>query len=209
MIVGNTVSGAYQSPYPTNLSLLGLATALSTQLMWTDVTPFVIPYPWNPPVFFDLPDNFAYWPLTATRFEQAKPVRRLIDEFRCLRENWDGYGAAAICEQVCNNAQRFIDIIDASPVGLPIPNVAPMPTGTISFEWETEHAEAYLEIGTTRFSGFIKPNRQEPTFFEGHVGYLDQQIVSDLQRGIYGPAMYSAPITEIHIRAPGHERLAA
>lgn len=209
MIVGNTVSGAYQCRYPTNLSLLGLATALSIQLTWTDATPIVIPYPWNLPAFFDLPDNFAYSPLTATRFEQAKPVWRLIDEFRCLKENWDGYGAAAICDQVCRNAQRFIDIIVASPVGLPIPNVAPMPTGTISFEWETEHAEAYLEIGSTRFSGFVKSNRQETTFFEGHVEHLNQQIVSDLHRGIYGPAMYSAPITEIHIQAPGHERLAA
>lgn len=156
------------------------------------------------------PGHSGFWVPTATRLEEAKSARFSIDEFAGLHENWDGYGAAAISDQVCQNARHFVDMVEATPFGIPAPDISPKPTGTISFEWEAPRAEAYFEIGNTRYSGFIKTDQAEAFFFQGHTDFLDYQIPTLIQSGIAGPPPTSAPtITEIHTQTPWHERLAA
>ncbi|HTV46162.1 MAG TPA: hypothetical protein VMF05_12680 [Stellaceae bacterium] len=153
--------------------------------------------------------NVIYWVPTATRLEEAKSIRFSIDQFATLNANWDGYGASPIAEPARENARHFVDMIEATPFGLPAPDVSPTPAGTISFEWEAPHAEAYLEIGNTRYSGFIKfDQEQQPFLLQGHADSMDQQIVTLIQTAIAGPPTTSAPtITEMQTQ--WHERLAA
>jgi hypothetical protein len=153
--------------------------------------------------------GFVYCFPTATQLEETKVARKSIDAFRTLRENWDGYGAAAISPIACDNARYFIDLIEAAPFGLPAPELSPTPAGTISFEWEGSHAEAYLEIGNTRYSGFIKIDyEQEPAFLQGYVECMDHQIIRSIRIAIAQPLTTSAPaITEI--QTAWHEQLLA
>jgi hypothetical protein len=192
MIDANAVSGAYQLSDQINLFRLDLGPILSRQ-EWIDGGRVKLG------LFFNLNDIFApAGAAIATRLEEAKTALHSIDEFASLEENWDGYGASPISSQVRGHAQRFIKMIEASSSGLPVPEVSPMPSGTISFEWETQNTEAYLEIGNTRYSGFIKTNRQQTVFLQGLAEDLDQQTVSLIQRAISAPAKPTAPITEIY-----------
>jgi hypothetical protein len=161
-------------------------------------------------IVYEPAESFMYWVPTATRLEEAKSVRRSVDEFAQLRENWDGYGASPISDQAHENARRFIDLIEAAPFDVPAPEVSPQPSGTISFEWEMPYAEVYLEIGNTLYSGFIKTEDEQPLFLHGDADSVDQQIVALIQNAIAGPSAYSVPtITEIRTQPEWHELLAA
>ena len=136
--------------------------------------------------FPDFPLGHIYLNAVATRFEEAKSARNSIEEFSTLTANWDGYGASPISHMACANARYFVDLIEATPFGLPPPDVAPTPVGTISFEWEAPHAEAYVEIGNSRYSGFIKVRDEEKAIYlEGAAelyGSANCELYSDSYR---------------------------
>jgi hypothetical protein len=152
-----------------------------------------------------------YSPFTATRLQEVKTARQLIDEFKTLKDNWDGYGASAISDLACGHAQRFINMIEGIR-GLPIPEISPTPSGTIACEWQTHGVEAYLEIGNTRYSGFIKRNGQDSLLFQGNANFLDerdQQVIAAIRSAISPPPIQSTAITEIHTRLRQYELVAA
>lgn len=144
----------------------------------------------------------------AARLEEIKSARHNIEEMACLKENWDGYGASSISPQARDNALYLISLIEAVPYGVPIPEISPTPNGTISFEWETSHAGAYIEIGNTRYSGFITTGQQQTAFFEGQADSLDPQIIVLVQRAMSLAPAHPASITEIYTQTSKHEHLA-
>ncbi len=89
-----------------------------------------------------------------------------VRSFSKLREGWDGYGATSIKSATIENAANFLDGIHLPPL-LGTPFVAPHPNGTITFEWESPFGEAYLEIGQTRYSFYVKPIVGKAIFLEG------------------------------------------
>jgi hypothetical protein len=145
----------------------------------------------------------------AMRYEEYRCLSQGIDSFGELLDNWDGYGASSISAQARNNALGFVRVIEAYPFAMPRPDILPKPTGTISFEWETAHAEAYIEIGNTRYSGFIKRGWQQPIFLQGQADAMDQQLVAVVQNSILPPPMHPAAITEIRTGKARYELLAA
>jgi hypothetical protein len=229
VIYVNTVSGAYQSPPHFNLYRAELEPVFASYKSWADaisanaswimfglnsqfysrelaLEPIVASFKsWiETSLFPDPTDTFSYWPSTAMRLEEAKTARNLLEEFIALKQNWDGYGASPISDEARGHARRFVDMIEAAPGAPPMPEISPMPSGTISFEWETPRVHAYLEIGSTLYSGFIK-TEQGPLLLQGSADYLDQHIVSLIQRAISAPVSLSAPITEIHRQVPQYD----
>jgi hypothetical protein len=201
VIAENAVTeGFYKRRLQSNSTRFGLAPIFAA---WSDIANTAIGQ------FFILAEEVtSYFVPAATRIEHAKAARRAIKELANLNENWDGYGAAPISEQTRANAMRFVNVIEAAPYGLPAPEICPKPNGTISFEWETPRVEAYLEIGNTRYSGFVTTDQQAPALFEGYAESMDQQIVAVLQAAMSVTPAYPASITEIHTTAPKHEHLA-
>ena len=208
MIYANTVSGAFQTASYTNLFQVWLSDTVSPCTSWVESfarASWMVtgPYP---------PTEGAYFlPFTAQRIENAKAARESINELGSLQDNWDGYGAASISDQARRHALLFIDMIEAAPSGVPIPEVSPTPSGTVAFEWETHDGQAYLEIGNTRYSGYIKLDRQGPTFIYGQVDYLlfDQPIVASISESYFCACYSFPPVTEIHAQAPRYELVAA
>jgi|SRR5271157_2016603 len=205
MIYANAVSGAYQSSPHFNLYRAELEPVLVSNRSWAEaiaanaswitfglnsqfysqeleLEPIVASFrSWIEANFLRHSSGaFSYGLSTAMRIEEAKAARHLLQEFATLKQDWDGYGASPISDAARVHARSLIDMIEAAPGAPPIPEISPTPSGTISFEWETQGAYAYLEIGSTRYSGFIK-TEQGPTLFQGSTDYLDQNILSLIQ----------------------------
>lgn len=65
----------------------------------------------------------------------------------CAEPDWDGYGASAIDLMALRNAQNFVR---ALPEGIPVPEFAPEPDGSISFDWiQSRHRLFSLSIGSS------------------------------------------------------------
>ena len=94
-----------------------------------------------------------------------------VGEIEKLSEGWDGYQALKISKLVISNVILMIEPITAFPKLLN-PVITPLANGTVSIEWETNQGMAYLEIGETRFSGYIKINDQKPACMEGQTQSL-------------------------------------
>jgi hypothetical protein len=50
----------------------------------------------------------------------------------CSRRGWDGYNAAPVLEVTVNNA---IQVVEALPIGFPMPTVGAEPDGHVTLEW--------------------------------------------------------------------------
>ncbi len=87
-----------------------------------------------------------------------------IGRLGLLEEDWDGYGATPITVEAQQNA---ITAIESFPEDLPMPEIDPNPNGTISFDWASPLGSAYLEMGNTRFSFYVKWHHGKPILANG------------------------------------------
>lgn len=70
--------------------------------------------------------------------------------------NWDGYGAEPIATAVSSRARRLADML---PPALPLPEVAPAPSGSIDLEWRARCGDCIslcvYESGPVQYDGRI------------------------------------------------------
>jgi hypothetical protein len=65
--------------------------------------------------------------------EKAAAISKLRAlAIECGQENWDGDGAAMIDPMAIINAEA---IVRALPIGVPLPELAPEPDGSVSLDW--------------------------------------------------------------------------
>jgi hypothetical protein len=147
--------------------------------------------------------------LVAGRIEDIKGARQTLRDLAELRDNWDGYGGFAISAKANEMARNFLNEIEAAPNSLPVPEISPTPSGTISFEWEIQDTNVYIEIGNTRYSGFIKVDRHDPILLQGPAESLGHQVVAEIHSITSPHQGISAPITDIRPRAPQRELVPA
>jgi hypothetical protein len=128
-------------------------------------------------------DPLVYsWPAAALTVmvsvnERYSEAASRLDAFRDLQDNWDGYGALPISLQAINQAQALLSS-QSVYAQLAIPDITPTPNGTLVVEWQGLHGEAAFEIGNTRVSGVIKPDRAQPLYINGETAKLDQFLPS-------------------------------
>jgi hypothetical protein len=193
-MINNAVSGSSLPPIVQNLHSILLE-------QWQETWNILIAQ------FFAAPEMISA--PAATRSEEAKSARNTIEELGDLQDDWDGYGAASISREVRDNALHFIKVIEAAPFGMQAPEISPTPTGTISFEWVTPHAKAFLEIGNTRYSGFVQTHQQEPAYLQGRTESMDQSVVAFIHNALSVPPKYSASVTEIRTKIYPHRLVVA
>jgi len=127
-----------------------------------------------------------------------------IRSFRTFGEDWDGYGAAPFRPETISNAFRAFELL--MQFYAPLPYVVPNTNGTVGFEWETAQGEAYLEIGRTRFSFYIKSKSQAPIFSDGEVEKLNGRSLATLiKSGLFDSDHFTKPVTAISISPPQME----
>lgn len=121
-------------------------------------------------------------------------ARELLDQFKTLEENWDGYGALKISEEAYNTASMFIKNL---PPTITSPEISPNPNGTITLEWETNTSSAQLEVGRTTYSFFLRPTQGKKTYMQGAASEVPPVIglLATLQK----PTTSTPPTSEIKV----------
>jgi hypothetical protein len=118
----NITSGAYQLWQHNNVSRLELSSILLGPIRWSSVPEQ------NNAGQIIASQIYKYQNLVAaTRFEESKSARSVVEEFATLEENWDGNGASSISPETRNNALRFVGLIEAAPFTIPAPEMMPRP----------------------------------------------------------------------------------
>lgn len=108
---------------------------------------------------------YNYFALQSSSVRQLRNAAgSLIDAIGNLENGWDGYGATTISPAVCANAKRFLL---SSPSELLNPEITPTSNGTMNFEWMSDSADAYLDIGQTRYTGHIQTKGGETIYLDG------------------------------------------
>jgi len=120
-----------------------------------------------------------------------------IDAFAALGDNWDGYGALPISDAVIANARFVLERLSHS---CPTPDVVPNSNGTISFEWETRSAYAYLEVGATRYALVVDAKAgQGGILADGYARSFDYASAKALCAALSPPRNAAPTITRIQI----------
>ncbi|WP_312994958.1 hypothetical protein [Achromobacter animicus] len=94
-------------------------------------------------------------------------MRDLMD-LATLKDDWDGMGASAPTRDILGRALGLLKALELVP-----PEVSAHPAGTVMFEWESDAARAYIEIGRTVFNFYIATRFSEPYAEVGSVDLLE------------------------------------
>jgi hypothetical protein len=96
----------------------------------------------------------------------------LIEKFRAMEADWDGYDANKISDGACDAAKNFIANL---PTQFKSPELCPNPSGTISMEWDSEGGQAQLELGKRKFSFYLRKNGI-PTIYQNGEAQMAMSI---------------------------------
>ncbi len=115
----------------------------------------------------------------ATEVNNWSQAAATVRSLGLLRDNWDGYGALAVSIDTVCNAEAILASIGAL-ASFSAPEVTPTSSGTVSLSWETPATEAVLEIGITKYSGFVQTVGQPVIYLQGDArefSYADSAMV--------------------------------
>lgn len=127
----------------------------------------------------DIYHYLALQPISANR--QTGFAESAIDLIGDLASGWNGYGAIPISPMVCMNAKRFLR---NSPSELHDPDITPTSNGTVNFEWTSNDADAYLDIGETRYTGHIQTKSGEIFYLDGILAEHGNHDPSGIQQAL-------------------------
>jgi hypothetical protein len=124
-------------------------------------------------------------------------IQDQLSKFGDLVDNWDGYGGAAISHEALEHARALINSQLHYCAGLPLPDVSPTSSGTISIEWQDGENEAVVELGSTRVSGFIKPANAQTMLVGGSSDEMSEHLSSLIAAVMSQSSRQSRPLTNI------------
>lgn len=102
-----------------------------------------------------------------------------LTPLQSLKDNWDGYGALSVSVAAFRNAYYILN--RAYRCGLPAPDaIYPSPSGTVCFEWENEDRKAELEVGETRYVGYVE-TASGPRYLQGRPQEVDSRVMGQIQ----------------------------
>lgn len=124
-----------------------------------------------------------------------------IQELSRMQENWDGYGSLRVSGATeFNSLESLRGILQSAP----IPDIAPNPNGTLSFEWKTKHGFAQMEIGQTKMSFYLKPTVGESIFINANTSdilFVSIKIGILIGANLFLLRLSTMPITKISMNA--------
>jgi hypothetical protein len=142
----------------------------------------------------------------ATEASELALIKAQLKEFAALSSNWDGYGALKISSRACETVSALLEM---SASLMPLPNITPKAAGTIALEWQTSLADAYIEIGETRYSGYIEGKDSQPTFLENNVDAISPELLARISFALYPESATSVPVSSIVAAPWAPDQLAA
>jgi hypothetical protein len=150
------------------------------------------------------------WQLVTSVFKSNMPsseiayAKKVLNDLERLNElpmGWDGYDALQIPTECIDMAKGLLRLL---PSGLASPEVVPNPNGTISLEWENEKGRAHLEVGSLRYSFYVKPLYSQTVPICGENEHLLSQIPPVLANMLLDGVSQGNTISDV--RYPQHSR---
>ena len=92
-------------------------------------------------------------------------IQQLLS-MRSLRENWDGYGAAAPHPDIVRSAEGFLHFL-CNHVSLPAPFITPTRIGGVLFEWEQGPHQVEVDVCTPDAASYVYLNRETDSSISG------------------------------------------
>lgn len=89
---------------------------------------------------------------------QIEQSLEIVDSIAELKDGWAGNGSIAPSTQVIDFARSVVRRVCSDALFV---DIAPMPNGTIAFDWETDEGCANLEIGETTYSFYLELHEGE------------------------------------------------
>ncbi|MEW6368776.1 MAG: hypothetical protein AB1714_29460 [Acidobacteriota bacterium] len=149
-------------------------------------------------------------PWSASALSEWEKAEHQAREIGQLENDWDGYGGAGISSMVLSNTIHALEMLASCGVPIPTPDLSPTSAGTILLSWEHNGAEGCLEIGNTRYTGYLKIDALPPALFEGNADRIDTRVFWSIAWAILSPKLAPTVISEFGIRSkPADARLAA
>jgi len=122
-----------------------------------------------------------------------------------LHDNWDGYGARGVTIAAVENVLHAFEVMSASDLTIPVPDVCPTSSGTISLTWDDADTDAVLEFGVSRYSGYVQIRNQPIIYLDGSATMFGQDDCA-----VFAAAIHSAsPSETINIVSIGRARFDA
>jgi len=115
-------------------------------------------------------------------------VYQSLDEIfeECSEENWDGYDALPISEDVVLEAKRLIESLPATS-SIPMPEIVPEPTGEIGLEWYKSKRSVFVVSvngkNEAAYAGLFGPNKTHGEEYFGDS--IPSVIIDNLKRLFY------------------------
>ena len=123
-----------------------------------------------------------------------------VTEFASWTSGWDGEDAKQISREAVARTQSALQTLSWQ---LPVPEVTPNSNGTLSLEWETPFGIANLEIGRTRYAGYVSSAGYPTQYFEEANQDVSVTVGAVLSALLFGARRPSKPITTIEARNVG------
>ncbi|WP_154234291.1 hypothetical protein [Burkholderia pseudomallei] len=133
------------------------------------------------PTDYSVQESIFYQQVPEIRVSLFEAWERCVDEIAnlaSLESDWDGYGACPIGDLAVAAALRACGLFYAS--NLPVPEVSPKSAGTIGLSWDFPDSEAYIEIGNTKYSGYLVIENFEPALFSGEADEIFPELLYPL-----------------------------
>ncbi len=116
-------------------------------------------------------------------------LQQIIDELEeifisCSRYNWDGYGANPISVNTFLDAKNIINMLNATFLNFPMPEITPEPDGDIAFEWSDDYGRTFVfsvdDNQTLTYAGIFGANSTHGTELLGD--FIPDPIINYLKR---------------------------
>jgi hypothetical protein len=117
-------------------------------------------------------------PILRVETELAKQSLNQIAE---LEANWDGYGASPVSKMVRMNAWEALRRFEA---GGAIPEITPLPNGTIAFDWYSNGVRGHFEIGRSKYSMYFTAADGTTRYYSGSAGNVDDEARDAISRAL-------------------------
>jgi hypothetical protein len=102
-----------------------------------------------------------------------------LKDLRELEEDWDGYGGLPPSRESVATVAIIIEWLDRF-ASFEVPEIGPHSNGTIGLTWEAPGREAYLEVGKTRYTGYLSGVGLEVRHFGGTTTQLAPDLLASV-----------------------------
>ncbi len=120
-------------------------------------------------------------------------ARQTLEQIADLVDDWDGYGGAAVSKPVRLNAWEALRHFESAGA---IPEISPLPNGTIAFDWQSNGVRGHFEIGRTRYSMYITGTDGEARYYDGSAQSVSNEARDALANALADSAGDEASYTQ-------------